>query len=247
MLTTSAARRRAGQMNYSEMYVVGSPASVVQSPITPSSSLLPSPGASATMVRKRTLEMAHQYASGSGEPGGPYLHDQHEPHHPVASTSRSSPLSSPHGIVLGIPIIPSFEFDPARSLAPSSSPYSISSSLASSSPMSPMSSLQTSRSSHSAYSDYHNGDLDVNSRSLDSEDEDGPEMDDEADENFVVSEPDTKRRRKAGGARGQDPSTPVRGDDKRGNGKDGLDVWPAEVEDVFHAGQSSYRWTSSPS
>lgn len=227
-------------MDYSEMYVVGSPGSVVQSPITPSSSLLPSPGASTSMVRKRTIEMAHHHVSGNGEggPGGPYLQDQHESHHPVASTSRSSPLSSPHGIVLGIPIIPSFEFDPARSLAPSSSPYSISSSLASSSPMSPMSSLQTSRSSLSAYSDYHSGDLEVNSRSPDSEDEDGPEMDDEADENFVVPGPDSKRRKKVGAVKGQDPSTPVRGDDKRGNGKDGLDVWPAEVEDVFHAGQS---------
>ena len=112
-------------------------------------------------------------------------------------------------------LIPSFEIDDI-SVASSSSPYAGSVSTMASSPMMQCNSSQTSFASASSVGD--------------------SEMD-FGEDDTVTSRPEIKRRRTAPGLM----TTPTRapgssGGDKRGNGKDGQDVWPADVEEAFQGG-----------
>lgn len=110
-------------------------------------------------------------------------------------------------------LIPSFELD-GISVASSSSPYAGSVSTLASSPM------LHSNSSQSSFASIE-----------------GSEMESGEDETFLPR-PEIKRRRTAPGSM----TTPTRAQgivlsEKRGNGKDGQDVWPADVEEAFHGGE----------
>ncbi|KAI5480946.1 TEA domain family member 1/3/4 [Pseudohyphozyma bogoriensis] len=137
----------------------------------------------------------------------PHVYDHH---HPIASSSPN-------------PNIPSFEFDPAHP-APDAK-YHPHAHL-SSSPMMLHRSNNSSRSSLSHHDDYEHDQLDHD----DDDDELAP----------PPYRPEVKRRRTAPDVMAV-PSTPVRGYkqspksvEKRGNGKDGQDVWPPEIEEAFH-------------
>lgn len=113
--------------------------------------------------------------------------------------------------------VPAFDFD-ALSVASSSSPYAGSVSTLGSSPMTFSNSSQSSFTSLGDDGDADSGD----------------------DASFNPR-PGMKRRRTAPSLM----STPTRQEggyvvaEKRGNGKDGQDVWPTDVEDAFYAGESS--------
>lgn len=126
--------------------------------------------------------------------------------------------ASPH-------FISSFELDNI-SVASSSSPYAGSVSTLDSSPMA------FSNSSQSSFASF--GD--------DCEAEDGEDA-------TMHARPEMKRRRTAPGLM----STPTRQDggykssEKRGNGKDGQDVWPEDVEQAFHDGEPTCQQARAPS
>ncbi|KAM0753722.1 hypothetical protein T439DRAFT_322614 [Meredithblackwellia eburnea MCA 4105] len=184
---------------------------LTSSPISNTDSSSPT---SAGMVRKRTLnDMAN---SGAPSP-------------PVATYGIYDNLnsSSPH------PIIPSFEFDGVVH------PAGLTVAALASSPMS-MSLSNSSQSSFSALSCAGSTTTDAEFDMIDDEDEENdllrPRFGNDA------GRPGMKRRRTAPEL--LSPSTPPtrvverESSDKRGNGKDGQDVWPADVEEAFHAALS---------
>lgn len=147
------------------------------------------------------------------------LQDMANPMDDGMSSTNSSPLS----------LIPSFEFDPAHALH--SSPYSVTT--LASSPMS----LTFSNSSQSSYGGSGCGDADYD---FDLADEHDPF------EGGAQGRPDMKRRRTAPEMMDGSPPHSMREEsqspsDKRGNGKDGQDVWPQDAEDAFHTGACTAR------
>ncbi|KAL8292878.1 hypothetical protein RQP46_000572 [Phenoliferia psychrophenolica] len=144
------------------------------------------------------------------------LQDMAYPLDDAGSTSSTS--TSPHSL------IPSFEFDPAHGHGSHSSPFSVST--LASSPMS----LSFSNSSQGSFAS-SSGDADYDYELV------------EEHELLEGERPEMKRRRTAPDVMDGSPPHSMREEslspsDKRGNGKDGQDVWPQDAEDAFHTALS---------